>query len=204
MCNKSCLDFGKAYLTEQDVKGKWVIEVGSRDVNGSMRQIVGQFEPEKYVGVDIEMGPGVDEICDVYELVNRFGEEKFDVVISTEMIEHVRDWRGAISQLKRILKPNGALLLTTRSKGFPYHDYPSDFWRFEIEDMKRIFSDMEVEAVEPDSSEPGVFVKTRKPASYTENNLDDYKLYSMITLENSKEISSFDMLRFKLRKLFSR
>lgn len=204
MCNIACLDFGRAYLTEQDVKGKSVIEVGSRDVNGSMREIVGQFAPGKYVGVDIEMGPGVDEICDVYELVNRFGEESFDVVISTEMIEHVRDWRGAISQLKRILKPGGALLLTTRSKGFPYHDYPSDYWRFEIEDMKRIFADMTVETVESDSSEPGVFVKTRKPDSFTENNLDDYALYSMITKQNSKEITSFDMFGFKLKKLFSR
>lgn len=204
MCNKACLDFGRASLTEQDVKGKSVIEVGSRDVNGSMREIVGQFAPEKYVGVDIEMGPGVDEICDVYELVNRFGEESFDVVISTEMIEHVSDWRGAISQLKRILKPGGTLLLTTRSKGFPYHDYPSDYWRFEIEDMKRIFADMTVETVESDSSEPGVFVKTRKPDSFTENNLDDYALYSMITKRNSKEITSFDMFSFKLKKLFSR
>jgi len=204
MCNKACLDFGRAYLTEQDIRGKSVIEVGSRDVNGSMREIVGQFAPEKYVGVDIEMGPGVDEICDVYQLVNRFGEESFDVVISTEMIEHVSDWRGAISQLKRILKPDGTLLLTTRSKGFPYHDYPSDYWRFEIEDMKRIFADMTVETVESDSSEPGVFVKTRKPDSFIENNLDDYALYSMITKKESKEISSFDMFSFKLKKIFSR
>lgn len=204
MCNKACLDFGKAHLTEQDIRGKRIIEVGSRDVNGSMRGIVGQFEPENYVGVDIEMGAGVDEICDVYELVKRFGKESFDVVISTEMVEHVRDWRTALSQLKQILKPNGILLITTRSKGFPYHDYPSDFWRYEIEDMRTIFSDMDIEALENDATDPGVLMTARKLPSFKENNLDDHELYSMITSKRSQDVRSLDMLVFKIKSIFAK
>jgi SAM-dependent methyltransferase len=181
-----------------------VIEIGSRDVNGSLRQIVEQYGPQEYVGVDIDEGPGVDVICDVSELAERFGKESFDVVLSTEMIEHVRDWRGAISQFKNILRPNGMLLVTTRSKGFPYHDYPSDFWRFEIEDMKDIFSDMVVEAVEPDTSEPGVFVKANKPEGFKEKDLGGYALYSIITDRKSRDIGALDMFKFKLKKMLTR
>ena len=182
MCTSECINFGNNNLTEADIFNKKVIEVGSRNVNGTLRTIIQKYNPKSYVGVDIIAGADVDEICDVNNLSDRFGCESFDVVISTEMLEHVKDWRKAIFNLKDVLKVNGILLLTTRSIGFPQHNYPFDFWRFETDDMKFIFSDMDILALEKENSEPGVFIKARKPTSFKGLNLDSYELYSILTL----------------------
>src|SRR5947209_15379867 len=141
MCNDACLEFGRGYLRPEEIAGKKVLEVGSMDVNGSLRAIVQRTMPRIYLGVDIAAGPGVDVVCEVSKLVARFGEAAFDTVISTEMLEHVRDWRAAVSNMKRVLKPGGTILITTRSPGFPYHGYPYDFWRYEPDDIRTIFAD---------------------------------------------------------------
>ena len=199
MCNTACIEFGKVHLTKEDVRGKSVIEVGSLDVNGSLRSIAEAFDPSSYTGVDIQMGRGVDLVCDACEVLNRFGAETFDVLISTELLEHVRDWRKVISNFKQILKPNGVLLLTTRSRGFPFHDYPFDFWRYEISDLQSLFSDFIIEAIESDPLKPGVFMKARKPRTFTENNIADYTLYSIIKAKRSATITEVDICWFKVR-----
>src|SRR4051812_44120921 len=85
-------------LACDEINGLAVLEVGSRDVNGSVRPAIERSGPARYVGVDIEGGPGVDELCDASELVGRFGAGSFDVVVSTELVEHVRDWRRVVTQ----------------------------------------------------------------------------------------------------------
>lgn len=201
MCNSACLDFGRTRLDGSEVTGKRVIEIGSVDINGSLRPDVEALGPSEYLGIDIASGPGVDEICSVYDLVERYGPESFDVAISSEMIEHVHDWRRAISQIKRILRPGGVLVITTRSIGFPYHDYPFDYWRYELHDMRAIFSDMTIEALEPDRDDPGVLVKARKPDDFIENDLSDHALYSMVINERSKgiEFSRSEYFRLALK-----
>jgi SAM-dependent methyltransferase len=200
MCNKACLEFGKHNLLDENVRGKKVIEVGSLDVNGSLRSLAESFSPEKYVGVDIQMGNGVDEICSTDNLVARFGVESFDLIVCTEVLEHVEDWRRAVSNFKRILKPRGVLLLTTRSKGFYYHDFPFDCWRYEVSDMQYIFSDFVIESLEKDPSEPGVFLKARKPESFIENDLCNYRLYSIMKGMRSATKKKSDIYILKARR----
>jgi len=172
----SVMDFLRAHLSSAEVSGKKVAEIGSQDVNGTPRTVVVPLKPSAYIGVDSAPGPGVDMIVDAMALKERFGEGAFDIVISTEMLEHVEDWRPIVEQLKILVKPKGLLLITTRSPGFPYHPYPIDVWRYTLEDFRNIFSDMEILAVCSDWQVPGVFIKARKPDPYTPCDLSKMEL----------------------------
>jgi len=193
--------FGVLNLTRDEVEGRRVVELGSYDVNSSLRPFIETLKPAEYMGVDIEKGPSVDIVCKAENVLERLGEESFDVVISTELLEHVRDWRKVISNMKNICRPNGLVLITTRSQGFPYHAYPYDFWRYEFSDMQHIFSDCIIEKLEKDWESPGVFVKTRKPSKFIEIDLSGYELYSIIQNKRIKELQPAEYLRALRRQL---
>ena len=179
MCDIACIDFGLKYLKKSEVENRRVIEIGSYNVNGSLKPDIIKYLPEKYLGIDIAPGPNVDEVCDVYDVIKKYGPSSFDVVVSTEMLEHVEFWKVAISNMKNLTSENGCIILTTRSKGFRLHNYPHDFWRFEVEDMKNIFSDFIIEKIDSDPCAPGVFIKATKPENFIENDLSNYEVYRM-------------------------
>ncbi len=181
MCHGTCLDFIRTSLAAEDIAGRRVLEVGSFDVNGSPRPVVEAYRPASYLGIDIVDGPGVDKICPAERIVEEFGPDSFDVIISTEMMEHVRDWRLILSNMKRSLAPDGLLVVTTRSFGFPQHDYPGDYWRYELSDMRILFGDLTIERLEADEpATPGVFIVARKPQHFDELDLVGLALYSMV------------------------
>jgi len=180
MCHSSCIIFGAVNLKKEEIAGKRVIELGACEVNGSLRPLIESYGPAEYVGVDIVAGPGVDVVCPAEKVLEKFGPASFDIVITTEMLEHVRDWRTAISNIKNICRPNGIILITTRSIGFIYHAHPHDFWRYETSDLERIFADCQIEKLESDKMDPGVFLKARKPADFIETDLRPISLFSII------------------------
>jgi 2-polyprenyl-3-methyl-5-hydroxy-6-metoxy-1,4-benzoquinol methylase len=53
------------------------------------------------------------EVVDALGLVSHFGAGAFDVVVSSECIEHTPDPAGAVAQMLGVLKPNGWLSLST-------------------------------------------------------------------------------------------
>lgn len=84
-----------------------------------------------------------------------------------------------MSELKRVLRPDGVLLLTTRSPGFPYHPHPVDVWRYTIEDVGRLFCDMIILQLigDYDASRPGVFLKSSKPRCFSEEDLSGVRVH---------------------------
>jgi SAM-dependent methyltransferase len=189
----SVLDFFMRSVDCGEFAGRRVLEVGSKFVNGSVRPLIERIcRPREYVGIDIEAGKYVDVVLPAERLVEYFGPESFDAVISTEVLEHVFDWRTVVNNMKAVLKPGGLIYITTRSRGFPYHAYPHDYWRYEIEDMEKIFGDFEIIALEKDWEGPGVFLKARKPTSRSPNDLSQIELYSMFLGRRTREIVGMD------------
>lgn len=166
-------------LFRGEVEGRSVLEAGARNENGSVREFVESMGPASYLGTDMRKGPGVDVIIkaeDLPGLTAVFGtivsppaiQENYDIVISTEMLEHAEDWRGAVKGMLEVLAEDGLLFITTRSKGFSFHGYPHDYWRYSRGSMRKIIEDagMEIIRLDDDPDCPGVFLKARKPAGW--------------------------------------
>lgn len=131
-----------------------VIEIGSLDVNGSVRPL---FEFCNYVGFDLALGPGVDFAIQGQDVI--YPNDSFDVAISAECFEHNPYWVATFANMVRMTKPGGLVTFTCAGEGRPEHgtartdagsspfttaagwDYyknltPGDFWaEFEIEEL---------------------------------------------------------------------
>jgi SAM-dependent methyltransferase len=199
MCNANGILFAALNLKVDEIKNKRILEVGSMNVNGSVRSLLESYGPKQYVGVDVAAGPGVDIVCNAAKLLDMFPKSSFDVVVSTEMLEHVLNWQSVISNLKAMAVPGGLICISTRSMGFPYHGYPFDFWRYEVEDIKNIFSDCVVEKIEKDPQK-GVFAKIRKPPVFKEIALQQYPLYSIVSNTRISHIEKDQLRKFLLTR----
>lgn len=94
-----------------------VVEVGSLNINGSVRQFFSQ--PTFYVGCDLGPGPGVDIICPGHKLP--FHDETFDVAISCECFEHDKNWQLTLQRMIDLVKPMGLVIFTCATTGRPEH-----------------------------------------------------------------------------------
>lgn len=103
--------------------GRRVLELGSRDVNGSPRSVF--RDAERYVGIDVVDGPGVDVLADARTWTS---DERFDTVVCTEVLEHVHSWPMIVTTAALHLERDGYLLLTAASEGREPHsvDAPGD------------------------------------------------------------------------------
>lgn len=161
------------------IRNKNVLEVGSLNVNGSIKPLIKLFT-SSYIGVDMKAGIGVDQVVDVLDIVKVFGSEKFDCVVCLETMEHVRFWREALHNLKAVLKPGGLLFFSAPGYGFTYHGYPDDFWRFSKLDGLRLFGDFETVALHYAFHEPRLYMIAKKPEhNFKEADLSAYPLYSI-------------------------
>lgn len=83
-----------------------VAELGSRNVNGSIRYL---FPRSIYIGVDALPGPGVDWVADGAAWNPGY---QFDLVISTEALEHAADPGAVVRNMVALTAPHGVILIT--------------------------------------------------------------------------------------------
>ena len=136
-----------------------VLEVGSRDINGSMRNFYAD-----YIGVDTQPGDGVDIVVDGITLP--FDNNSFDKVLYLETIEHDLFFWNTMKEITRVLKSGGLLIMTGRGNGFVRHDFPCDYYRFTDDAFRGLlnhFGYVGVSAHE-DQTELGVFGSGMKGA----------------------------------------
>ena len=100
-----------------------ILDVGSKDVNGSLRSIAPKNSI--YVGMDQESGKGVDVISNRFP----FKDESFDCIISSSCFEHDPMFWVTFIGCCRVLKPEGFIYINAPSNG-PVHNHPVDCWRF--------------------------------------------------------------------------
>jgi len=93
-----------------------VLEIGSLDINGSVRSC---FAPNRYIGVDVAHGPGVDEVCQGQLVGHPSGT--FDVVISCECMEHNPFWVETVANMFRMAKPGGLVIVSCATTGRAEH-----------------------------------------------------------------------------------
>lgn len=140
-----------------------VLEVGSMNVNGSVRGMFSAADRNAYVGVDVLAGPGVDYVVIAGERL-QWDADFFDVVVSTEALEHdPRPWQ-TVPEIARVLRPEGHLVLTARGVGCGFH-HPPDYWRYTQDAFRILLGDAGLTILEllDDPQDPGVFAVAVKP-----------------------------------------
>ena len=88
----------------------------------------------KVIGLDIEF-PRVRDthaythtvVCGAGEHLH-FADGSHDLVISHEVLEHVSDDRAAITEMVRVLKPGGRIVLFCPNRGYPFETH-GIYWR---------------------------------------------------------------------------
>jgi len=87
------------------------------------------------INLDLVWGETIDVCASAEHLP--FPDEAFDLVLSQEVLEHVRDPFQAMSEMKRVLKKGGILYCQVPFI-IGYHPGPTDFWRFTKEGIQEM------------------------------------------------------------------
>jgi SAM-dependent methyltransferase len=109
------------------------------------------FFPNR-IALDIRPGKGVRVLGDVQAM--GLADSTFDMVLCTEVLEHVPEPQRALDEMFRVLRPRGTLLLTTRFL-FPIHDAPHDYFRFTKYGLRHLLRQFEILEVQEETDSIG-------------------------------------------------
>ena len=100
---------------------------------------------EKYVTYDMVAGPNIDIVGDIHQLA--LPDQSFDTVISTQVLEHVRQPWVVAGQIARVLRPGGICVVSAPFL-VSFHADPYDYFRYTKEGMASLFEGQGLEILE--------------------------------------------------------
>jgi SAM-dependent methyltransferase len=124
--NQILLDFGCGSMPYRNI------------LSASIHQYLGADIKENsaaQIEINIETGKILLEDCSV------------DIVLSTQVLEHVVSPLAYLRESNRVLKEAGLLVLSTHGV-WMYHPDPTDFWRWTADGLSKIISDEGFEVIE--------------------------------------------------------
>lgn len=146
-------------------EGRRVLEIGAYDVNGNPRAL---FPSAEYVGLDTRPGPGVDVVADGATWAG--DGRRFDVVVSTETLEHAPDPAAILANARRRLKVGGLLIVTLAATSRPPHGIDGGalgegetYTRISRADLAGWLADWDDVAIEHHPSRGDLYATARKP-----------------------------------------
>lgn len=164
-----------------------------------------------YTGIDISMNGG--ETTNLISMLPRIAPRSgsFDVIICSEVPEHVPDTYAAFREFARLLKPGGQIILTTPFC-YPMHEEPYDYVRltpYQIGEAARP-SALQVRELKPFGNEVEVLAVlwgnlwTRRARSDSRDRGRDLVAIGMCALGNVIAIGCVKLWQDSLpRKVFS-
>lgn len=129
------------------VKNAQILDIGCGD-----RQYEKHIDAtNNYVGLDVEVSgrKEEDKIADIYyDGVNiPFQDSSIDIIICTQVLEHVQNPEGLVDEMYRVLKKDGLMYITV-----PFfwgeHEVPYDFRRYTSYGIKKLFLNQGFEVIE--------------------------------------------------------
>jgi SAM-dependent methyltransferase len=107
----------------------------------------------RYTGIDIGDAASTfayqNEDCLQFDGRNiPFESSVFDAVLCTEVLEHVLDYQTLVSEMHRVLKPGGRIVVTVPWSA-RWHYIPFDYFRYSPSALRTIFKEFECMEVQP-------------------------------------------------------
>lgn len=115
-----------------------ILEIGSRQAvnQNEMADLRNLFVGSKFVGLDMQAGPGVDMIASAEKLP--FPDKSFDLIFCLETLEHAEKPAVICAEIERVLRTNGVAVISSQ-QNFPIHLHPSDYFRYTPYGLKILF-----------------------------------------------------------------
>jgi len=144
----------------KDILNGPFLEVGSKDY-GSTEDFRPLFSGKgPYVGVDLESGPGVDMILDMTsafdEIDSRLKGQRFGSIFCMAVLEHCESPFEMAKNPTRLLQDDGVICISVPFS-WEVHAYPNDYWRFTLDGVKKLFSQIEFKPEDCFTFTPKVF-----------------------------------------------